>query len=35
MDEPLTSRNFQPASIPAAGQARRITAWMAADAARR
>ena len=32
MDEPLSSRNFQAASIPGAGQARRITAWMAAGA---
>jgi hypothetical protein len=32
MDEPLTSRNVQPASTPVAGQASRVTAWLAADA---
>ena len=30
MDESLTSRNVQPASTPAAGQARRFAAWLAA-----
>jgi hypothetical protein len=32
MDESLTSRNVQPASTPAAGQARRFVAWLADDA---
>ena len=32
MDESLTSRNVQPASTPAAGQARRFAAWLAEDA---
>ena len=31
MDELLTSRNVQPASTPAAGQARRFLAWLAED----
>lgn len=32
MDELLTSRNRQPASTPAPGQASRFPAWLAADA---